>query len=72
MNDSNINKFISWRKEFPSVQIVSDGSTNNDNKPGAVACMHFAVNQTAVDDDLMVIAGYDIVIKYVVHYMIDM
>ena len=51
MNDLNINKFISWRKEFPSVQIISDGLTNDDNKPGAVACMHFAVNQTAVDDD---------------------
>ena len=48
---------MAWRKEFPSVQIISDGSTTNDNRLGAVACMHLVVKQTGINDDLLVIAG---------------
>ena len=44
MNNYNINEFVAWRRELPYVHILSDGSTKNDNKPGAVAYMHFAIN----------------------------
>lgn len=53
-----MDKFVSWRRAFPSVQIISDGSTTNDNRLGAVACIHLVVKQAAIVDDLMVIAGY--------------
>ena len=43
--------------EISPVQITSDGSTNNSNKLGAVACMRFAVKETAIDDDLMITTG---------------
>ena len=58
VNDSNIDKFITWKREFPLVHIISDGSTTNDNRLGAVACIHLVVKQAAIVDDLMVIAGY--------------
>ena len=57
VNDSNIDKFVTWRREFPSVHIISDGSTTNDNRLGAVACIHLVVKQAAIIDNLMVIAG---------------
>ena len=58
MNNSNIDNFFEWRKAFPSVHLISDGSTSNDTRTGAVACMHLVVKQAGIDDSLMVIAGY--------------
>ena len=58
VNDSNKDKFTAWRKEFPFVQIISDGSTINDNRLGAVGCIQLVVKQASISDDLMVIAGY--------------
>ena len=58
VNDANKEKFVAWSKDFPSIQIISDGSTTNDNRSGAVSCIHLVVKQAAINDDLMVIAGY--------------
>ena len=58
MNNSNIDQFVQWRKDFPSVHLISDGSTSNDTRIGAVACIHLVVKQAGIDDSLMVIAGY--------------
>ena len=68
VNDTNKEKFIAWSREFPSVQIISDGSTTNDNRLGAVGCMHLVVKQAAISDDLMIIAGY--VFWFTISYML--
>jgi len=53
-----MDKFTWWRKQhYPSVQLISDGSTHNDNKMGAVATLHFALKQLGIDESVMVIAG---------------
>jgi glucose-1-phosphate thymidylyltransferase len=37
--------------------ILSDGSTCNDNRLGAIADLYFAIQELALDDDLLVLAG---------------
>ena len=62
MNNFNNDKFVQWKKDFPSVNLISDGSTSNDTRIGAVACIHLVVKQANIDDSLMVIAGYGIAV----------
>lgn len=37
--------------------VVNDGSTDDTNKLGAIGDIHFVLQQQAVDDDLIVVAG---------------
>ncbi len=37
--------------------ILDDGSTENDNRLGAVRDLAFAIHETSLDDDLLVLAG---------------
>ena len=39
------------------VRVHDDGTTSNDDRLGAIGDMRFVVEQAAVDDDLLVIAG---------------
>ncbi|KAM9487071.1 mannose-1-phosphate guanylyltransferase catalytic subunit beta [Clarias gariepinus] len=49
--------FQLWAQDFPSVQVLNDGTRNNEERLGAVACLQLAVNNFAVDDDVIVIGG---------------
>ncbi|XP_027023925.1 uncharacterized protein zgc:136439 [Tachysurus fulvidraco] len=49
--------FQLWAQEFPSVQVLNDGTRNNEKRLGAVACLQLAVNHFAVHDDVIVIGG---------------
>jgi len=40
-----------------AVRIHDDGTTSNDDRLGAIGDMRFVVEQAAIDDDLLVIAG---------------
>ena len=57
MNASNYDQFKHWAADFPQVKLVNDGSTCNDNRLGAVACIELAVSTFNITDDLLVIAG---------------
>jgi glucose-1-phosphate thymidylyltransferase len=37
--------------------VVSDGSTCNDDRLGAIADLHFAIQERSLDEDLLVLAG---------------
>jgi len=39
------------------VKLLNDGSTCNDNRLGAVACIELAVSTFNITDDLIVIGG---------------
>ena len=39
------------------VTLLNDGSTQNENRLGAVRDVHFAMESASLDDDLMVLAG---------------
>ena len=57
VNDSNHAWFASWAAGQTGVHIVSDGSTCNEERQGAVAGVNFAVEHFHVAEHLMVIAG---------------
>ena len=50
--------FESWAKEkVQSVTVVDDGTDSNETRLGAVRDIQFAIDQLALDDDMLVIAG---------------
>ena len=48
--------FERWA-EGRGVRIHDDGTSSNDDRLGAIGDMRFVVEQAAIDDDLLVIAG---------------
>jgi glucose-1-phosphate thymidylyltransferase len=52
--------FAAWAKTAPTtlpVEVLNDGTTNNDNRLGAVGDIHFTISQKAIDEDIFVICG---------------
>ncbi|XP_060785010.1 uncharacterized protein zgc:136439 [Neoarius graeffei] len=49
--------FQLWAQDFPSVQVLNDGTRTNEERLGAVACLHLAVKHFAVHTDVIVIGG---------------
>lgn len=56
-NDLYHDAFQLWAKEFPNVQVITDGTKKNEDRLGAVACLQLVVKLCAVDDHLLVIGG---------------
>ena len=59
-NDKFFDHFLDWSRDIRSiwpVTILNDGSTDNGNRLGAVADIHFAVREKNITDDLLVLAG---------------
>ena len=51
--------FETWAEKHTqvSIRILDDGTTSNDNRLGAVKDIQFAIEQLQLDDDLLVMAG---------------
>lgn len=50
--------FEKWAKEAPwNIRVVDDGTSSNETRLGAVKDMQFAIDTLGLDDDLLVIAG---------------
>ena len=51
--------FDEWaaRKTDVSIRVIDDGTTSNENRLGAVCDIQFAIDQLQLDDDLVVMAG---------------
>ncbi len=59
VNDLNHQLFKTWSDQYPKqVHLVSDGTTHNDNRLGAVGCMELAIKHFNISDDVIVIGGY--------------
>jgi len=59
-NAKFFDKFVSWKNSSGykiAVNIVNDGSTNNDNRLGAIKDLMLATDSTGSLEDLLVIAG---------------
>lgn len=59
-NHRFIGQFEQWAKDAnlkKPVTVLDDGSTENDNRLGAVRDIQFAIDQLKLDDDLLVAAG---------------
>lgn len=63
-NHRYYNHFINWKNNCSlskPVTVLDDGSTENENRLGAVKDIQFAIDSLGIDDDLLVIAGDNIV-----------
>jgi glucose-1-phosphate thymidylyltransferase len=49
--------FEEWALEKEGVTIVSDGTTSNDDRLGAIGDIGFVIDDRQLDDDLVVVAG---------------
>lgn len=49
--------FKSWAKERKKITVVDDGTNSNETRLGAVKDIQFAIEKLALDDDMLVIAG---------------
>ncbi len=59
-NDKFKSIFESWSNKLHysvPITIINDGSTNNDNRLGAVKDIAFAIKEKKIDEDIMVLAG---------------
>lgn len=59
-NHKFVEQFQNWKDTLEvknKTVIIDDGSTENDNRLGAVKDIAFAIEQMSIDDDLMVLAG---------------
>ena len=57
VNEINKESIQKWATDYPNVKLVSDGTTCNEQRLGAVACMELAINHFKVQDDITVIGG---------------
>lgn len=50
--------FEEWAKtKMPKITVVDDGTSSNDTRLGAVKDIQFAIDKLGLDDDMLVIAG---------------
>lgn len=57
-NHKYVNHFNDWAKDKPyKITVVDDGTESNENRLGAVKDIQFAIDSLQLDDDMLVIAG---------------
>ena len=49
--------FRKWAEGRPSITILDDGTSSNETRLGAVKDIQFAIDQLQLDDDMLVMAG---------------
>ncbi len=49
--------FEEWAAKNDKIRVLDDGTTSNENRLGAVRDIQFAIEQLQLDDDLLVMAG---------------
>ena len=70
-NHKFINFFEEWKKtKNVKVSIIDDGTTSNDNRLGAIADIELAIKECNIKDDLMVVAG-DNVLEFSLKHFIE-
>ena len=72
-NNKFIDYFNDWltNKKMNNITIIDDGSTENDNRLGAVADILLAIKKRKLNDDILVIAGdnvLDFSLKHFINY----
>ena len=53
----SFDKWIKAKKCSVEIKLLDDGTTSNENRKGAVADIQFAIDELKLNDDLLVIAG---------------
>lgn len=56
-NHKFISQFQAWAEERENITVLDDGSEDNDHRLGAVKDIEFAIEKANIDDDIVVLAG---------------
>ncbi|XP_028661907.1 glucose-1-phosphate thymidylyltransferase [Erpetoichthys calabaricus] len=56
-NELHRRRFDDWARSFPGVRVVSDGTTTDQGRLGAVGSLHFAISHFGIADHVLVIGG---------------
>ena len=56
-NHKFINQFSTWAEKRGNITVIDDGSIDNDHRLGAVKDIEFAIESLNLDDDLIILAG---------------
>lgn len=56
-NSKFADAFREWAKDRGGVQVVDDGTTDEESKLGAIGDLELTIRAGAIDDDLLVLAG---------------
>lgn len=59
-NHKFVDHFSDWAKDYSGqklLKIIDDGTTNEDNRRGAIGDIHFVIDRESIDENLMIIAG---------------
>ena len=56
-NHKFISQFQAWAEGRENIIVLDDGSEDNDNRLGAVKDIEFAIEKANIDDDIVVLAG---------------
>ncbi len=56
-NHKFFNIFKDWAKKNDKIVVLDDGTTNNDNRLGAVNDIKYAIGKLNINDDCLVVAG---------------
>ena len=61
-NHKFINHFIDWKNNHKNtnITVLDDGSISNETRLGAVKDIEFAIEETKINDDVLVLAGDNI------------
>lgn len=52
--------FVKWANELngtKKITVIDDGTTNEDNRRGAIGDIKYTIDQMAIDEDIVVVAG---------------
>ncbi|XP_075686049.1 glucose-1-phosphate thymidylyltransferase-like isoform X2 [Rhinoderma darwinii] len=56
-NEMYYSKFKEWAKNYTFVTIISDGTSTNEERLGAVSCLQLVIEKFRIDDSIIVIGG---------------
>lgn len=71
-NHKFINHFIEWKNSrsfSKKITILDDGSNCNEDRLGAVKDINFAINLLKIEDDILVLAGDNILDFSLIHFL---
>ena len=69
-NHKFISQFQAWAEGIENTIVLDDGSEDNDHRLGAVKDIEFAIEEANIDDDIVVLAG-DNVLNFSISSFID-
>ncbi|XP_018590952.1 uncharacterized protein LOC108924215 isoform X2 [Scleropages formosus] len=56
-NSHYLEAFEKWAAQFPNVKVLSDGTTSNEERLGAIACLQLVIKHFKIEDHVIVIGG---------------